>query len=571
MSRLLFFTFLAVCLTAVGTFLLGNPKIDIRGELWRPPIIYRTAVLNKELFDLPLTGPVKLRSDIGESFRIFLSGQGGDYILVLSVIGSGEIHLEAEGGGNSRSRPCNASLEENRLLGGRIKCQLTVRLARNSDATVIITGNGADAVIDEIHWKVAAAKEHPAASAQHLLYGFFLLVVFGPAIAWLSRWKRSDPLVLTSLGFAWIFVTSGFGLIADLLIATLGYVLISNVAGSVHKRIIQVVLPTIAVVVALGFVKFIAPNISGSFANPGGFWISLPLGVSYFAIRIVDLIYKANSGTLDKLSVSEYLSFIFLPYTLPAGPILTLQEFRSCRIHNYNIVHFASGAARSGVGLTKKLLADAFLLPLISRLMYSFLDGGSTSTAFHAGLMLVLNTLYVYLDFSAYCDLAIGSARAGGHRLPENFNWPLLQTSMRRFWQRWHMTLTTWVMRRVYFPTFLYSRSAALSMFASMLVIGMWHAPILSWSMWAMHHTAILALESRVVANDPLHGRRQDAPATRTWNIAKGVAGAAFVWAWVSLGHSFTLFSNPGLALKCYFRVLSAPFEFGRMLVNTFL
>lgn len=212
-----------------------------------------------------------------------------------------------------------------------------------------------------------------------------------------------------------------------------------------------------------------------------------------------------------------------------------------------------------GVGVTKKLLADSLLLPLVTGHMDHYLSGAGDPQR-SVLILLVANLLYVYLDFSAYCDLAIGAARAGGRRLPENFDWPLVRSGLRQYWRHWHMTLSQWVMRRVYFPAFLASHSTTLALMASMLTIGLWHAPTISWTLWALHHSLAMAAEGRLFPT-PAGGR--PAPASLLERLGAGgrhLIGMGLMLGWVSLGHSFTLFANPRLALETYALALTAPF-----------
>jgi D-alanyl-lipoteichoic acid acyltransferase DltB (MBOAT superfamily) len=175
-------------------------------------------------------------------------------------------------------------------------------------------------------------------------------------------------------------------------------------------------------------------------------------------------------------------------------------------------------------------------------------------------IMLVANLLYVYLDFSAYCDLAIGAARAGGRRLPENFNWPLVRGGLRRYWRHWHMTLSQWVMRRVYFPAFLASHSTTLALIASMLTIGLWHAPTISWTLWALHHSLAMAAEGRINPDPPSGEAQPGSLAMRVTAAGRHFVGMIFMLGWVSLGHAFTLFAAPRVAIETYLAALSAPF-----------
>src|SRR5262249_47893690 len=144
--------------------------------------------------------------------------------------------------------------------------------------------------------------------------------------------------------------------------------------------------------------------------------------------------------------------------------------------------------------------------------------------------------------------------RAAGRRVPENFDWPLLRTSLKEYWRHWHMTLSQWVMRRVYLPAFLSTRSMIVSMVSCMMVIGLWHALSLPWVFWAFHHGLAMAAESKWL--DRLRARLPDG------RLAKSVfsaVGVSMVWFWVSIGHSFTNFASLDVALKSYLLGLGAP------------
>ncbi|MCB0013633.1 MAG: hypothetical protein KDE34_17085, partial [Anaerolineales bacterium] len=103
-----------------------------------------------------------------------------------------------------------------------------------------------------------------------------------------------------------------------------------------------------------------------------------------------------------------------------------------------------------------------------------------------------------YLDFSGYSDIAIGIGLLFGIRLPENFDWPYLQTNLTTFWQRWHITLSNWVRHYLFTPL---SRSllrrqprpsptliVLVAQLATMIAIGLWHG--LSWNflVWGLWH-----------------------------------------------------------------------------------
>ena len=122
------------------------------------------------------------------------------------------------------------------------------------------------------------------------------------------------------------------------------------------------------------------------------------------------------------------------------------------------------------------------------------------------------------------------------------------------------MTLSQWVMRRVYFPAFLASHSTTLALVASMLTIGLWHAPTVSWTLWALHHSLAMAAEGRVNPNPAPGAAQMEGLTARAAAAGRHLIGMGFMLGWVSLGHAFTLFAAPRVAIETYLAGLSAPF-----------
>jgi alginate O-acetyltransferase complex protein AlgI len=285
--------------------------------------------------------------------------------------------------------------------------------------------------------------------------------------------------------------------------------------------------------------------------------LAAPLGISYASIRIADLLIASRAGVHLELRPLEYISFLFFPATLAAGPVLTLDRFRSGRISCWGVTDVAAGAARFAVGLAKKSIADAYLAPLVASGVDTYLAAGANMNSSALATMLVADMIYIYLEFSGYTDMAIGAGRSLGWRLPENFNWSLLQPGIRAYWRNWHMSLSEWAFRRVYFPVLLNARSQHLATIATMLLIGLWHVPRTTWALWAIHHTAGLIVEAFVVAK--ISSAIMSSQFCRHMPLIAvfaRVLGVAFVWTWVSLGHAFTLFSEPGKALAVYVKIL---------------
>lgn len=498
---------------------------------------------------LPLTAPVILDAANGDSLSISIEGYGPDHVGVLSITADGSSLEVIVGDGGRRSQRTSCTTE----------CRVVARVVGDTTTVVRVVSKGGEATLRTLAFEPVTSRHHGGTSGLAVMSGFGLMLLFGPLLVWLRRWPGAEQAALALAGMVWIGVASLAGLVVAVAFVLVGYLVIKGLSRVKDRRsrALAAALAGVALIVAL--LKFAAPVMASAFANPGGLWLALPLGISYLAIRLIDLILAAHARALRGLTLLDYTAFMLSPHTLPAGPIQLYGDFLRGRIEGWSSVDLAAGAARMGVGVAKKLLADSFLLPLVTVHMGNHLTGTGDPQK-SVLIMLVANLLYVYLDFSAYCDLAIGAARAGGRRLPENFNWPLVRGGLRRYWRHWHMTLSQWVMRRVYFPAFLASHSTTLALIASMLTIGLWHAPTISWTLWALHHSLAMAAEGRINPDPPSGEAQSGSLAVGLAAAGRHFVGMIFMLGWVSLGHAFTLFAAPRVAIETYLAALSAPF-----------
>jgi alginate O-acetyltransferase complex protein AlgI len=362
---------------------------------------------------------------------------------------------------------------------------------------------------------------------------------------------------MIGLSAVWIATTGAASALAIAAFLAIGYFLVrlELQQKTTHSSILLVA--SGFVVLVLFYFKVLAPYASTVFGQTTP--LALPLGLSYFAIRLIDILFAARARTLKTVSALEFFGFMLHPSMLAAGPLTTIADFRRARIANWSMTDYASGIARCLLGLTKKLCADLLLAPVVLKLTQAVVLRPETAHARIVWPMLFGQLLYIYLDFAGYTDIALGTGRALGWRLPENFNWPLVRSNLRRYWQSWHMTLSNWVMRRVYFPAFVVSRSPFLAGICAMLTIGVWHQPNFGWTAWALHHGIGLGATMKFLDVAFREGRAlarlASFPAGR---IATQVVGWALTMSWVALGMSYTLFDNYALA----FSALRGAFRF---------
>jgi alginate O-acetyltransferase complex protein AlgI len=571
-TRLLVFVIIAVVGAAAFTFspLNGKPAFYAEFRVRASPETGVSKGALVEPLQLPLTSPVTLIPEQASNLRLFFDAESSSHSGVFKITASGADFRLALYDSDAfvryiwcrKPKGGKQNVQGEGIDGTSRTCRKVLRLSANSTPSIVAYATDGEVKIEAVEFESVTSKHSTAVTSSLLFAGFAFLFLSGPVFVWLRKWPSAERWASIAVGAAWIGFAGVGGLLVVMLFIAISYLGILALKASENKTLRKLGVILTLVALALVFIKFVAPSIANAFANPGGFALALPLGISYFAIKLVDVLLNIYSGAKVEIGFERFLAFMLLPQTLPAGPILTYDQYKSGTIEGYNVVDFAAGGARMTVGLLKKICADSLLYPWVGQLTVEYLSAGPDVDPATVSTMLLVNLAFVYIDFSAYSDLAIGAGRCAGRRIPENFNWPLIRSGIRAYWRHWHMSLSNWVMRRVYFPAFLSSRSTTLSLVGSMMVIGLWHAPNLSWVAWAFHHGLGMAFEGKLFG--PPSAK---VPWDETNFYRRGVAtlryaiGIIFVWIWVALGHAFTMFSNFEFALQTYLKALSFPFS----------
>jgi alginate O-acetyltransferase complex protein AlgI len=231
--------------------------------------------------------------------------------------------------------------------------------------------------------------------------------------------------------------------------------------------------------------------------------IHLPLGISFFTFQaisyLVDLYRREVPAQKKLLDLGLYIALF---PQLIAGPIVRYHDV-SAQISNRNhsTELFASGAIRFIYGLAKKVLIAN---PLAEVADTAFELTGNELTMPLAWLGILAYTLQIYFDFSGYSDMAIGLGRMFGFRFHENFNYPYIAISLRDFWRRWHISLSTWFRDYVYIPLGG-SRVSPLRVYVNLFVVfiltGFWHGASWNFLCWGLFHGLFLASEHAGFSN----------------------------------------------------------------------
>lgn len=243
-------------------------------------------------------------------------------------------------------------------------------------------------------------------------------------------------------------------------------------------------------------------------ARWSGWQIVLPVGVSFYTFQsisyVVDVYRRQLPACRQLLPFLAYVSFF---PQLVAGPIergkhLLPQFFQTLQVRRADL---EVAVWLMLWGLFKKVVLSDNLSPLV-QLVY----GHPT----HSGIAVIMGTvafaLQIYCDFSGYTDVARGVARLLGFELMLNFNLPYFATSLRDFWNRWHISLSSWIRDYLYFPLGGNRRGSArtyLNLAVTMLLCGLWHGAALNFILWGAWHALGL------MVNHAWRSRSPDAPA----------------------------------------------------------
>jgi alginate O-acetyltransferase complex protein AlgI len=227
------------------------------------------------------------------------------------------------------------------------------------------------------------------------------------------------------------------------------------------------------------------------------FQIALPIGISFIVFEKITYLVDVYRGiSKPATSLKNYLLYIFFFPKLLAGPIVKYHDIAAqLRNHYPSLENFLLGFKRFLLGLVKKVLVADTLAEVADKL---FALSGNDLGFFNAWLGLICFTFQIYLDFSAYSDMAIGLAKMFGFTLLENFNMPYLALNFTDFWRRWHISLSTWIREYLYYPlggnrfgTF----RTYLNLWLCFLLSGLWHGANWNFVIWGAYNGLFLVLD----------------------------------------------------------------------------
>ncbi len=335
------------------------------------------------------------------------------------------------------------------------------------------------------------------------LYLFLPLCLLGYYL--IQKDYRNYWLLLSSLiFFAWGGVSFTLILIFSIVLNYfLGLAIQRNV--DTHRGTRWLIIGVVSNIFILGVFKytnFIVSNINEVLG-----WVSIPLipqtsiilpiGISFYTFHSLSYLVDIHHGkTKAQRNIFDLSLYITMFSQLVAGPIIRYSDvWTQLRGREHSAEKFANGIERFIIGLGKKvLLANTF--GIVADKVFA-LDPESLNAA-NAWLGMICYTLQIYYDFSGYSDMAIGLGKMFGFEFMENFNFPYIARSVKDFWRRWHISLSSFFRDYVYIPLGGNRgsvRSTYLNLFAVFLLTGFWHGASWTFILWGLMHGIFMILE----------------------------------------------------------------------------
>ncbi len=266
--------------------------------------------------------------------------------------------------------------------------------------------------------------------------------------------------------------------------------------------------------------------------EPAGFQTAIPLGLSFITFTIIAYIvdvYRRNYSPANSFS-TVFAHVLFFPHLI-AGPILRPTELipQLSRGNKARIGSMGFGLLLFTAGLIKKVVfADS-----MGEVVDPVFDNPTGHPTPLYWMAILGYTMQIYFDFSGYTDMALGSARMMGVRLPENFCKPYTALSVREFWRRWHMTLSRWLRDYLYIPLGGNRCSKPRYLFnimTTMTLCGLWHGANWTFILWGALHGLALMVTGLIGYSKSASGIMARIPRQIKWLLTFGFISLSWIF-----------------------------------------
>ncbi len=346
----------------------------------------------------------------------------------------------------------------------------------------------------------------------------FIFLPIALAINSLIKKEWRNPVLLVA---SLVFYALGekFYVILLIVSALMNYGLARMISRNSEKPLQSKRIITVAVIVNLGvlvffkYTGFFVANINAVLSQAGLPAIvfklqHIPIGISFFTFQtlsyLIDVYRKDSRANANAVETSLYITMF---PQIVSGPIMRYNPIAGqLAKRELTLDGFTCGIRRFIIGLGKKMII-ATALGNVADQVFSITPGLLSFEV--AWLGIICYSLQLFFDFSGYTDMAIGVARMFGFTLAENFNYPYISQSMREFWRRWHISLSTWFRDYVYISLGgnRYSKASTyMNVMIVFLLTGFWHGANWTFIVWGLWH-GLFQLVERTPLGDMINRR----------------------------------------------------------------
>ena len=390
----------------------------------------------------------------------------------------------------------------------------------------------------------------------------FLPVVFILHTVIRNTTARNVLLIVASL----IFYAWGEPVYVVLLLASIliNYLLGRFVWGR-KPVLVAAVIVNLAFLIVFKYAGFIVQSINAipfiSLKEPK---ISMPIGISFYTFQAMSYVIDTYRDERKRPgSFLDVMLYVCLFPQLVAGPIVKYNSVREqLQDRQVSAEGVASGIQRFIVGLSKKMLIANVMAVAVDRMFA--LDMAQLDMA-RAWAGAACYMLQIYFDFSGYSDMAVGMGKMFGFTFPENFDYPYTACSIRQFWKKWHISLTSWFREYLYFPLGGNRKGRARTLFNRFFVFlctGIWHGADWTFVVWGIYHGVLTMLETVLVKD------KKDKNAGKAADSARSVIRVlGHIYTLLAVMIGFVIFRADSMRQAVHF--IASMFSFGATAVGT--
>ena len=307
--------------------------------------------------------------------------------------------------------------------------------------------------------------------------------------------KKYKNLVLLIFSLIFYFLGEPKYIVILILSCLLNYYFGKKVSTDKNKKLwlIISIIYNVGQLLVFKYTDFFIENINNIFNSGINYlYIVMPIGISFFTFQAMGYVFDIYMGKHKPASkLLDFMTYISLFPQLVAGPIVRYSDIEKELVkRESNFDKFGEGITRFVIGLSKKVL--------LANVLGEFAGDLVEVDLLSSWLKPILFTLQIYFDFSGYSDMAIGLGLIFGFRFLENFNYPLIASSITDFWRRWHMSLSSWFRDYVYIPLGG-NRNGLIKQIRNIFVVwfltGFWHGASWNFIIWGLYFGVLLVIE----------------------------------------------------------------------------